>query len=59
MKLSEITKVSEFFEVIDWALDGDGLTVTDGRMLARKIADTFPELEWDMTFPYEETDDEA
>ena len=48
MKLSEITKVSELFEIIDWDFDGNGLTVTDGELLAEAIAVTFPELEDDM-----------
>ena len=48
MKLSEITKVSELFEIIDWDFDGNGLTVTDGELLAEAIATAFPELEDDM-----------
>jgi len=48
MKLSEITKVSELFEIIDWDFDGAGLIVTDGELLAEAIATAFPELEDDM-----------
>jgi hypothetical protein len=48
MKLSEITKVSQLFEILDWDLDGDGMVITDGELLAEAIAATFPELEMDM-----------
>ena len=48
MKLSEITKVSELFEILDWDFDGNGLTITDGEQLAEAIATAFPELEDDM-----------
>jgi len=57
MKLSEITKVSELFEILDWSLDGAGLVITDGRELARAIKDEFNELEWDMTFPEDEDEE--
>ena len=29
MKLNEITKLSQFMEILDWDLDGHGLTITD------------------------------
>lgn len=56
-ELRHINTVSQLFEVIDWSLDGNGLTITDGRMVARAIADRFTELEWDMTFPYDENEE--
>lgn len=54
MKLAEITKVSQLLEVIDWDLDGHGLTITDGEELAEAIARTFPELEDDTHTPDDE-----
>lgn len=44
MKLNEVTKVSELFEILDWEFDGSGLVVTDGDLLRATIAETFPEL---------------
>ena len=44
MKLNEIKKVSELFEILDWDFDGSGLVVTDGALLEETIANVFPEL---------------
>ena len=54
MKLAEVTKVSQLFEILDWDFDGNGLVVTDGRELAYAIRDTFPELENDMELAEDE-----
>lgn len=48
MKLSEITKLSEFMEILDWDLDGHGLTITDLLDLQDAVMHTFPELEDDL-----------
>lgn len=58
MLLNQYTKMSEFMEMLDWDLDGSGMIITDGRLLARTAQDCFPELEWDMSFPYESEEDE-
>ena len=49
MKLNEITKLSQFMEVLDWDLDGHGLVITDILDLQEAVLNTFPELEDDMT----------
>ena len=49
MKLNEITKLSQFMEVLDWDLDGHGLVITDILALQEAVLNTFPELEDDMT----------
>ena len=49
MKLSEITKVSQLLEILDWDLDGDGLVITDGELLREALVRTFPELEDDVS----------
>lgn len=41
VKLSEIKTVSEFLEAIDWALDGNGLVITDAEQLCEAIAHNF------------------
>jgi len=46
--LAHITTISHLFEMIDWDFDGNGLTVTDGDLLANAIAITFPALKNDM-----------
>jgi hypothetical protein len=48
MKLNEITKLSQFMEVLDWDLDGHGLVITDILDLQEAVLRTFPELEDDM-----------
>ena len=49
MKLNEITKLSQFMEILDWDLDGHGLVITDILALQEAVLNTFPELEDDMT----------
>jgi len=51
--LGPMVRVSQLFELIDWDLDGHGLTVTDGELLACRIADIFPHLIDDMNEPVE------
>lgn len=46
--LADITTIGQLFEMIDWDFDGNGLTVTDGNLLANTIANTFPTLKNDM-----------
>ena len=48
-KLKDIKKLSEFMEILDWALDGHGLVITDILDLQEAVLNTFPELEDDMT----------
>lgn len=48
MKLNEITKVSEFMDMLEWTLDENGLTITDWDLLTETVATNFPELEDDM-----------
>jgi len=49
MKLNEITKLSQFMEILEWDLDGHGLVITDWHDLTAAVLNTFPELEDDMT----------
>ncbi len=49
MKLNEITKLSQFMEILDWDLDGHGLVIIDILDLQEAVLRTFPELEDDMT----------
>lgn len=49
MKLSEMTKVSQFMEMLEWDLDEHGLTITDYNKLLETVAAGIPELEDDMT----------
>ncbi len=49
MKLNEITKLSQFMEILDWDLDGHGLVITNILDLQEAVLRTFPELEDDMT----------
>lgn len=48
MKLNEITKLSQFMEILDWDLDGHGLTITDWHDLQDAVMCRFPELEDDI-----------
>ena len=48
MKLNEITKLSQFMEILDWDLDGHGLVITDILDLQEAVLRSFPELEDDM-----------
>jgi hypothetical protein len=52
--LAQITTLSQLFEIIDWDLDGDGLTVTDNEALAHAIARRFPDLINDMPHAVQE-----
>jgi hypothetical protein len=56
MKLNEITKLSEFMEMLDWQLDENGLVITDLELLADAVMRTFPELEDDIS---SDEDDDA
>ena len=49
MKLNEITKLSQFMEILDWDLDGHGLVITNLLDLQDAVMRRFPELEDDMT----------
>lgn len=56
MQLKDITKVSELLEILEWELDGNGLTITDYQMLEAAIVNSFPELEDDLYTADEETE---
>lgn len=53
LTLKDITKVSEFVDMLEWRLDEHGLVITDFDLLVDTIAREFPELEDDM--PQKET----
>lgn len=48
MRLKDITKVSEFVDMLEWTLDESGLVITDFDLLVDTIVREFPELEDDM-----------
>ena len=48
MKLNEITKLSQFMEILEWDFDGHGLVITDWHDLTEAVLNTFPELEDDL-----------
>jgi len=50
MRLRDMTKASELFEVLEWCLDEHGMIITDGKELYEGIVNSFPELDDDMTF---------
>ena len=41
-KLNEIKKLSEFMEILDWYLDGQGMTITNWYELTEAVINTFP-----------------
>ena len=49
MKLNEITKLSQFMEILDWDLDGHGMAITNWDVLTDAVMTAFPELEDDVT----------
>ena len=49
MKLNEITKLSQFMEILEWDFDGHGLVITDWHDLTEAVLRAFPELEDDLS----------
>ncbi len=47
-KLAEITKLSEFMEMLEWCLDENGMVIVDYVQLTEAVFNRFPELEDDM-----------
>jgi hypothetical protein len=49
MKLNEITKLSQFMEILEWDFDGHGLVITEWADLTEAVLRAFPELEDDLS----------
>ena len=50
MKLNEITKLSEFMEVLEWQFNGHGIQIIDWDELTDRVMSTFSELKDDLSF---------